>query len=189
MSSVHWLARCTSCWCSLGLLAASTASCSDPVTPPPQAAFTATFGGASCAAAVDPGPKIGIGKADPGDWATYADGTEGIHVACRVVAQGDNYYANISISRGSTTLSFEATMPNDPTKTATTKTIRVGGPNTTGGTYAPDTDQTCTVAFIEGAPGRIKASYDCQTMVSGNTIANPPCHVSGYVVAENCDSE
>ena len=189
MSSVHWLARCTCFGCSIGLLGAFATGCSDPVASPPQAAFEATFSGSSCAATVSPGPVISIGTASKNETATYADGTEGVSVACRVVAQGDNYYAKIKVSRGSTSLSFEATMPNDPTKTANAKSVALTGPNTAGTVYSQSATSPCTAQFYEGAPGRIKASFTCVGMVGGTSTASALCDVSGFVVGENCETE
>jgi len=189
MSSVHWLARCTCIGCTLGLLGSFTTACSDPVTPPPQGAFEATFSGSACAATVDPGPTISIGTAKKTESATYADGAEGIHIGCRVVPQGDNYYTKIRIARGSTLFELEATMPNVQDKSANATIVRISGPNTAGGTYLPSANVPCTVRFYEGAPGRIKASFDCTSMETQTSTAGAICGVNGFFVGENCDQE
>jgi hypothetical protein len=189
MSLVHWIVRGLRLGCSLSLLGAFATGCSDPVTAPPQAAFEATFAGSSCAATVFPGPTIGIGVATASKTATYTNGTEGIFVGCRVVPQGSDFLAALRISRGSTAFKVEATIPNDPSKSANATTLTISGPNTAGGVYVPSSGTVCTVRFIEAAAGRIKASFDCPTMETNTSSPGAACAVSGMFVGEACSQE
>ena len=187
MRSVHTLAQRAGLGCTVGLLAIFANGCGDSDSPPPQAAFEATFYGGSCAATVSPGPTINIGVAKQDQSSTVADGTDGVHVSCRATPQGDGFYANVRISKLSYSLNFEATMPTDPNQSAPAKYISISGPNTSGAPYRPLEGTNCSATFIQGAAGSIKASFKCDSMWNGIGQDTQTCAVEGVVVAENCE--
>lgn len=184
MMSLHWLSRCVGCGTLVGLLAATTSSCSDPAQTPAQGAFEATFSGAHCAAVDSPGPNTSIGTANPQAWATIADGLGGIHVSCKVT-HADKLAVSFRISDGRTALDFGANLPTDNTSTTTTS-VGLSGRSTAGGVYVPNAGTTCTAKLIEGAGGRAKGSFSCSE--TWNSVGSPDakCAFAGYFIVENC---
>jgi hypothetical protein len=184
MTLVHLLARRASLASAVGLLVFAN-GCSDPVDPAHQASFEATFSGTACPATVDPGPTIKIGSANPIETTTLPHGSQGVRASCKVVPQNDGFYVYINVATDSTSMQFEATMPADVNKTVDAKKVAIAGPNTIGGPYTQQTFP-CKVKYIDGAAGRIKASYSCQGMWNGMGSSSSTCDISGMVAAENC---
>jgi hypothetical protein len=43
------------------------------------------------------------------------------------------------------------------------------------------------VQFLEGAAGRIRASFECPAMNNGAAIGGADCGAQGFVAADNCE--
>jgi len=180
-----WVARLCAVTASVSFLALSASSCSDPAQATPQAAFSATFSGSSCAATVPPGPTVGIGTATASTQATVADGTDGVSVTCRVTAIENGYSAYITISKGSVAVTFDSDVVQGTTTAARAITLR--GPTTAGSPYVPSVGSPCSVTWINGGEGKIWAAYTCGEMTNSNSTTPAPCAASGFIIAENCD--
>lgn len=180
-----WVARLCAVSASLGFVLQAASGCSDPAQATPQAAFKATFSGSNCAATVDPGPTIGIGTATSTSQATIGDGTDGTSVSCKMSSIANGYSAYVTVSRGSTSLTFDSDVVQGQATNARSITLR--GPNTAGGVYVPSVGSTCTVTWINGGEGKIWAAFNCGSMENGNTTTPAICAAEGFVVAENCD--
>lgn len=162
--------------------AIAVASCSDPVPPSPQGAFSAYLGNATGATCPSPGP-VSIGAVTETDKAPVADGDNGTSVSCRVVAIAGGFGAEGSLNSGNmvfnmTNVSFQGN--------SGTGTVRLGGPATVG-VYASQTP--CTFTLLQAESGRIWTKFDCPQMKFASAL-QPECAATGGIaVFENCLTE
>lgn len=174
----------------LGITACSAfalASCSDPVPPAAQGAFTAEFGNApgNTCPATTPSSVLKVGDVTRTGKATVADGENGASVTCTVVPSPGGLSANGSISLGSATLTMSGVSFVGTTGTGK---VLLRGSNTAG-TYSPVKDSTCTFELLQGDAGRIWATFECPTMETSNGAVSRCAVSDGLVVFENCNTE
>lgn len=181
----------------LVFVAASTASCSDPVPPPEQGAAYFTVSARSGEAKLCPLSTAARGNApavvgvsqvlDANNvYGRITDGDNG-KVKCKVVESSGSFSVQglVQSTSPATTLSVIATFAAG-SKTAPA-TISVND-QSTGNTYS-SADKTCT-ADVDGgslgvAAGRIWGHYTCTSVLVPE--AQSDCQSSGYFLFENCE--
>jgi len=163
--------------------AIAASGCSDPATPPPQGAFSATLGGVTCPVSANQ-RTIGVGKATGQSKETIPDGESNTSVSCRVSADGETLSVQATIQSGSSSIFVQGTTSREKGGTAS---ISLTGPGLPSTLVLPS-GQSCTLTLVDGASGKIWAGFECAGLdVQGQF--NSSCTVSeGWVVLENCDS-
>lgn len=164
------------------------AGCSDPVPPPAQGAFTATFGNSPdvVCPAINPSPVIGVGMISEKEKAMVIDGENGAAVSCKVVPSGSTFVVqNASISQGSTSITLNVVVGSDAEAEGK---VSLKGPNTDKGAYVPVNGSTCTFSLIEGGEGRIWLKFDCPTMERAGQIGAACSVQNGIAAFESCET-
>lgn len=181
--------------------------CSDPPSPPAQAALTLNTTNAPGKVCTTQNGQLSVPFAQtagvldelncdlsmnckPDDY-VVVDRDTGANVSCRVTQQGDTFGVNLSVSVSSTaasplSLSFQLT----GTLTPTGGMASVYETNTVAGGGGQQADCTVTIMPPYGiiAKGKVWGSFECNAFRDPVNIGDTGCDMKGTFLFENCGS-